>query len=185
VISRAERYLAHLDKLSGGISPTFAHVDSTKPALKGVTVITYANLPNDQNTTLTYGLSLAEHPDWSHVRPELCLSVRSSDDRWPEAVGLLAEGMRGECPFRYGDVIDFGEPIAPDSKCSAFVVFAPAVLDPADCRIEVSDDGADVIVLTGLYPIHAAEQQFISANGLEAFWKLDWDPFDVKRPPAV
>ncbi|MFD3613148.1 hypothetical protein ACFWXA_34850 [Streptomyces atroolivaceus] len=50
-----------------------------------MTEIVYDDLPDGPFTALTYGLSLAEHPDWQHGSPELCLSVNStkSDQLWP------------------------------------------------------------------------------------------------------
>lgn len=39
--------------------------------------------------------------------------------------------------------------------------------------------------IAGCYPIHASEREFIQENGLEAFWRgVEWDPFEVTRPPA-
>jgi hypothetical protein len=187
-MSRVERYLAHLDELRGGIEPRFLPVESTKADLKGVTVITYAHLPDDLTTALTYGLSLATHPDWKNGRPELCISVKSEDDRWAWAIGEVAQDLRGSCPFCYGDTINFGCQISPESDMTAFVIFAPAALDRADCQIDVSPEGHvghDIIHLTGAYPIHEVERQYIRENGLEAFWKSGWDMYDVTRPPAV
>jgi hypothetical protein len=188
VASRVEKYLAHLDRLSGGVEPRFLPVASTHEGLKGVTVLAYRNLPDGLATALTYGVSLAHHPDWRNGSPELCLSVRSDDDRWPWAMGHIAEQLRGSCPFSYGNTIDFGERICPDSPLTAFVVFAPAVVDRDDCRIDVSipgHEGHDVIHLTGMYPIHEVERQYIAAHDLKSFWDLDWDPYDVARVPAV
>jgi Suppressor of fused protein (SUFU) len=185
VASRVEKYLAHLDHLSGGVEPRFLPVTSTKEDLKGVTVIAYERLPDDLTTALTYGLSLAEHPDWTFGRPELCISVHSEDDRWAWAIGHLAEDLRGSCPFSYGNTIGLGERISPESGMTAFVIFSPAVLDRADCRIDVSlegHEGHDVIYLMGAYPIHEVERQYIEAHGLEAFWKRQWDMYDVRRP---
>lgn len=186
--SRVEKFLAHLDELSDGIEPRFLPVESTKDGLKGVTVITYAHLPEDLATSLTYGLSLATHPDWQNGSPELCISVQSEDDRWARAVGEIAQDLRGSCPFTYGDTINFGGPISPDSGMTAFVIFAPSVLDPADCHIDVSPEGHeghDVIHLTGIYPIHEIERQYIREHGFGAFRKSGWDMYDVTRPPAV
>ncbi|MFJ3339373.1 hypothetical protein [Streptomyces sp. NPDC086766] len=45
------------------MEPRFFPVESTKQGLRGVTEIVYDNLPDGLLTTLTYGLSLAEHPD--------------------------------------------------------------------------------------------------------------------------
>lgn len=39
--------------------------------------------------------------------------------------------------------------------------------------------------IAGCYPIHASEREFIQENGLEAFWRgVEWDPFEVTRPPV-
>jgi hypothetical protein len=186
--SRAERFLTHLDALSGGVEPRFLAVPSTHDDLKDVTVVAYPNLPEDLQTSFTYGVSLADHEAWTSGRPELCLSVRSSDDGWPEALGVMAESLRGQCPFRYGDLIRFDTPIAPDSKMTAFLVFASTVLDPESARAEVGPPGqedSDVIHLYGIYPIHDSEAEYIGTEGLESFWRLEWDRYDVTRPPAV
>jgi hypothetical protein len=72
---------------------------------------------------------------------------------------------------------------------TGFVVFAPAIsLQESFLGIDVSPDGHeghDLIDIAGCYPIHEAERRFIRENGLDAFWKLEWDCFDVTRPPAV
>lgn len=186
--SRFERYLDYLDQLNDRVEPRFLPVDSTHDGLKGVTVISYENLPEGLSTAFTYGLSLAEHPNWIYGRPELCISVQSDDDRWGLAVGLLAERLRGSCPFSYGNTIGFGQPVTPESTMTAFMAFAPSILEPDDSQVDVSapgHDGNDIIHLIGMYPIHATEQQFISEHGLEAFWKSDWDMYDTARPPAV
>jgi hypothetical protein len=183
--SRAERYLAHLDRLSGGLEPRFHQIPSTHPGQKAVTVVVYRDLPeNGFITGLTYGLSLAEHPEWRVGKPELMISVRSADISWALAIGTFAEEWRGEQPFIYGSTMNHGEPVCAESQMSAFVVFAPAVLDKTDyLDIDVGDEKR--INISGCYPIYESERKFIHQNGLEAFWKLDWDPFDVQRPPAV
>jgi hypothetical protein len=96
----------------------------------------------------------------------------------------MASTLAGDCPFCYGDTINFGEPIAPGSRLSAFVVFAPLVLDKAD-YLNVLREPADVINIAGMYPIHDSEREFIHAEGLEAFWKLDWDLYDPLRDPVA
>ncbi|MFE1774228.1 suppressor of fused domain protein [Streptomyces sp. NPDC059008] len=187
--SRVEKYLAHLDHLSGGVEPLFFPVESTKPGLPGVTTVVYQGMPEDLLTALTYGLSLAEHPEWRDGTPELCLSVRSTETAWAHAAGFLAEGLRGSCPFSYGNIIDFGEPVAAESDMTAFCVFAPSVLDREDyVGIDVGPrghEGHDTINIQGLYPIHEAERQFVTEHGLEAFWRLEWDPYDVRRAPVA
>ncbi|MDT3399498.1 suppressor of fused domain protein [Streptomyces sp. B1866] len=187
--SRAELYLTRLDRLSGGVEPLFLRTEPSTPGLPPVTALAYRGLPDGLLTVLTYGLSLARHADWRHAAPELCLSVRSADLAWARALGALTENLRGTCPFTYGDTVDFGEPVAAESTMTAFCVFAPAVLDLDDCTgIDVGADGGagrDLVTIHGLYPIYEAERQFVAERGLEAFWKLEWDPYDVRRRPAV
>lgn len=183
--TRAELFLAHLDDLSGGIEPRFLPIETTHPELKGVTVITYVDLPEPGLlTAITYGLSLAEHPEWRLGKPELCISVRSDDVVWARAMGFIAEQLRGACPFSYGNTLNFGELITSESEMTAFVIFAPAVLDrDGYLAIDVGDDRA--ISIAGCYPIHESERQYIGTHGLEAFWKLEWDPYDARRRPVV
>lgn len=146
--------------------------------------IGYRDMPEDGLFTgLTYGLSLAEHVLWQHGRPELCICVKSEDPAWVLAAAFLAEQLRGSCPFQDGDTLNFGEPISAESTMEGFVVFAPAVLDQKDTWIEVGDDHR--LHLQGLYPVHRSEREFIRAHGLEAFWELEWDPYDVTRAPVA
>jgi hypothetical protein len=158
--SRIERYLAHLDELSGGIEPKFWPIESTKPGLKGMTAIGYRDVPEDgMFIGFTYGLSLADNDLWTHGKPELCIGVRSDDPRWVVAMATVAEDLRGECPFQYGDTLNFGQPISPDSDMDGFVAFAPAVVSRDAARIEVGDDLP--IHLIGLYPTYRSERQFV------------------------
>lgn len=109
--------------------------------------------------------------------------MRSEDAAWVLAIAHLAERLRHDCPFTYGDTINFGEPIASESPMDGFVVFAPMALDAADAHVEVGDDLP--IHVVGMYPTYGSERRFILQHGLEAFWKLDWDPYDVTRSPAA
>jgi hypothetical protein len=182
--SRAERFLAHLDGVSGGVEPAFYPIDSTKPGLKDVTAIAYDDLPEPgMSLVFTYGLSLADHDLWRHGRPELCISVQSRDPLWGFAIASVAENLRGDCPFRYGEIIDFGGPVTDESPLDGFVVFAPAVMERDQMRVDVGEDRPVDIV--GMYPTHRVEREFIAEHGLEAFWRREWDPYDVHRPPAV
>jgi hypothetical protein len=190
VATRIEEYLTRLDRFSGGAEPRFFPVDPPPEGAHKITTIIYQDLPDHGFlTALTYGLSLADHPEWTLGRPELCISVRSSDERWGHAIGYLASTLIHACPFGYGDTINFGEPIATDTTMTAFVVFAPAVLDRAD-YMNVLDappgaDPADVVNIAGMYPIYDSERHFIHAEGLERFWQLGWDPYDPSRPAVV
>ncbi|MBG0820056.1 suppressor of fused domain protein [Planomonospora sp. ID91781] len=180
--TRVERYLAHLDRLSGGREPKFTPFRSTRPGMRDVTAIVYRDLPEPGFVTgLTYGLSLSGHPAWTRSTPELCISVRSADDAWAWAVAYLAERLRGgDCHFAYGDTFGFGERVSGESDMDAFVLSAPIGLDREDfLGIDVGDDLP--VSITGCYPIHSSERRFIQENGLKAFWDLDWDPCDVTR----
>jgi hypothetical protein len=183
--TRIERFLAHLDQLSGGIEPRFFPIAPTPEAPPEVFVIVYDDLPESGMITgITYGLSKADHPTWRFGKPELCVSLQSDDLRWPLAMGHIAAVQRGTNPFHYGCTINFGEKITPDSDMTAFTVFAPAILDRADYTgIDVGDTLPLNIV--GLYPIHDSEQHYIHEHGLKAFFDLGWDPYDVERRPAI
>lgn len=181
--SRAERYLAHLDRLTGGAEPQFQPVGDVTPGRERTTSIIYRDLPDaGQLTAFTYGLSRAEHPSWRLGKPELMINVRSRDLAWGLAIGYLADGLQGRCPFSYGDTVDFGE-ISSESAMTGFLVFAPTVLDPVDYR-EI-DLGDAPVSLACCYPIHRVEMDFIAQHGVEHFWKLDWDHLDVTRAPAT
>jgi hypothetical protein len=183
--TRVERYLAHLDRWSGGLEPRFFPVDRPDRSRPRITAIVYDEVPEPGHlTAFTYGLSLAEHDQWTQGRPELSISVASDDVRWALAVAQLAESLRGECAFHYGDTIGFGGPVSEDSDLSAFVIFFPLALERDEALgIDVGDRLP--VHIAGAYPIHESERRFIGESGLEAFWKLDWDPYDVTRSPVV
>jgi Suppressor of fused protein (SUFU) len=181
--SRAGRFLDHLNRFSGGIEPVMYRVDSTHEGQGPITSIVYNDLPEPGClTAITYGLSLSTHRDWLLGKPELIISVRSTDIAWALAVAIFAEELRGACPFSYGGTLDHGERIAAESEMSAFVTFAPGALDPPDAEIDLVDCK---VFLTGCYPIHESERQFIQKRGLEEFWKLEWDVMDVRRRPVA
>ena len=108
--TRVERYLAHLDRLSGGVEPQFYPVDLPGGGPHKITNIVYRDLPEPGMLTgLTYGLSTADNEQWRLGRPELCISMASEDEHWAHAVGYLASSLIHECSFAYGDTIDFGQ----------------------------------------------------------------------------
>lgn len=175
-----ERFLAHLDGLSGGVEPKFWPVESSHPGHHRLTAIGYQDLPEPGLLTgVTYGLSLARQETWTLGRPELSICVRSTDPKWVLAIAHLADSLLLDCPFSYGSTINFGEPISGDTRLDGFVVFAPLVVGPEDSSVDVGDDLP--INIVGLYPTYASERRFITEHGLEAFWRLDWDPYDITR----
>jgi Suppressor of fused protein (SUFU) len=187
VKSRAERFLDRIAELAGGREPHIHAVPDTRPEVHLPQVFAFAFQDTPEPgliTGFTFGLSQARHPDWRLGRPELAITVESNDVGWPIAIGLMAERLRGECPFSYGNTINIGEPITDETRMTAFVVFGPAFPVENDAsRIDVGDDLP--IFLTGCYPIHQSEMDFITRRGLEAFWNLEWDPMDVRRGPVI
>lgn len=181
-MSPAENYLAHLDAIFQA-EPKFYRNNSLVDGIKGVTAIVYENIPEPGMVTgLTYGLSLYPHPEWKFSRPELCISVQSTELAWGRVAGFLANQGRGKTAFCYGDTINFRAQIADDSQMNAFLVFAPSVLNRED-YLNV-DIGADYKVsIAGLYPIYSSEIEVCHRLGLESFWHHPgFDLYDVKRP---
>lgn len=183
--SRVERYLDRLDDLTGGVEAHYQPITSTHEGLAPVIEIAYRDLPDPGYlTAFTYGISLADNSQWTRGKPELAMTLRTDELIWARAMATMAERMRGAAPFAYGNVIDFGDRISPDSAMSAFLIFAPAVLNREDATgIDVADRLP--INISGCYPIHADEAAWIGRHGVQQFWGLDWDPYDVHRPPAV
>jgi len=184
---RAGRYLDRIVQLAGGREPVIHPIDSTRPEvhLPRVAAFSFPDTPEQGLITgFTYGLSLARHPLWRFGTPELAVTVFSSDPGWPISIALMCDRLRGDCPFEFGNTINIGEPITDETLMSAFVIFAPAFPREKDEQeIDVGDDLP--IILTGCYPIHTSEMDFITRNGLEKFWKLEWDALDVQRGPVV
>lgn len=178
-----EKYMAHWDKVFGK-EPAFYYPNpSGTSALSGVTSIIYQDVPKKgMLTALTYGLSLIEHPDWKLGRTELTLTVDSTDDAWGKAIGYMANKLRGDCPFSYGNNINFGMPVNKDSDLDAFLVFAPSIFPNKEDYLGI-DIGLDYkINMAGMYPIYASEMPLIDEWGVEQFWKNPaFDMYNVQR----
>ena len=180
-----ERYLDHLDDIFQR-EPRFFKNESKQPGLPGVTAILYPGVPEKGYITgLTYGLSLGQHPDWKFGRPELCISIASTEEIWGEVAAFLANQLRGIHPFAYGDTIDFGTPIHESSDMSAFFVFAPSILEKPD-YLDIEIGTPYKINIAGLYPIYKEEIATIQKIGLKDFWfHPDFDMYDIHRPPII
>jgi hypothetical protein len=176
-----ERYLQHLDAIFK-TEPEFIKNDSLIPGIAGVTSIVYKNIPEiGYITAFTYGLSLVKHPSWKLGRPELCISVQSPNIEWAEVAGFLANKLRGDCPFSYGQTINFRERISEDSEMDAFFIFAPSTLDKNDyLNIDIGLDYN--ISIAGLYPMYSDELDIYEKIGLKEFWHHpDYDNYSVTR----
>ncbi len=176
-----ERYLEHLFEIFK-VEPEFFPMEQVQPNLVPVTALVYRDVPEPGFVTgITYGLSLGEHPDWKHGRPELCITVETGEIAWAQAAAYIANGMRGTCPFSYGSSINFGEPVHEQSKMSAFFVFAPSILE-RDQYADIEIGAPYKINIVGLYPIYHSEIEVLAQMGLKDFWHHEgFDPFDVRR----
>jgi len=179
-----ERYMEHLDRIFKK-KPEFFQNESEIHGIAGVSTIVYRDIPEKGMVTgITYGLSLVKHPSWKLGRPELMITVDSKDISWAQVAGYLANGLRGDCPFSYGNTINFKEKISDESKMDAFLVFAPSIIPNKNDYINI-DIGTDYkISIAGLYPIYSSEMKLIENWGLEKFWKHPgFDMYNVNRNP--
>jgi hypothetical protein len=183
-LTPVEKYLQHLDAIFQ-TEPLFFKEESLMEGLPGVTIIVYKDIPEPGYITgITYGLSLVKHPDWKFGRPELSITVASSSLDWPAAMGYLANNLRGEFDFSYGQAINFGQ-ISEDSEMDAFFIFAPAIFKKEDyLNIDIGFDYK--INIAGLYPLYSDELDTYNQLGLEKFWHHpDFDVYSVSRKRIV
>ena len=176
-----ERYLTYLNNIFQ-VQPTLSTHESGIDGVEGMTSIIYENIPKKGMITgVTYGLSLIEYDEPKNERPELIISVKSEDVAWIKAITLLASQLRGDCPFTYGDAINFRERISMESNMDAFWIFAPDILEKEQfLGIDIGTDYS--INLAGIYPIYSSEIQLINRIGVEKFWHHpDFDKFNVIR----
>lgn len=180
---RLKQFLAHLDSIFQ-VEPEFFPFESRQPGYAKVVCMVYRDIPEEGSITgVTYGLSEVVHPDWKFGRPELTISVDSTDTAWPLAIAELASQLRGNCPFSYGNVINFGDQISDESAMSAFLIFTPSILEK-EHFLDI-DIGAYNVNIAGAYPLYDSERELISEIGLEAFWHHpSFDMYDVGRPIA-
>lgn len=176
-----EKYLDHLDNVFQQ-EPLFFKNNSLQDGVNGVTSIVYKDIPDPGFiTALTYGLSLIKHPDWELGRPELCITVESTDMAWGRVVGYIANTLRGDCPFSYGQTINFNAKISDDSDMDAFLIFAPSILEKED-YLDIDIGTGYNINIAGLYPIYSSEIKVYDKIGFEDFWHHpQFDMYDVKR----
>lgn len=180
-LTPVEGYLQHLDSIFQ-TEPDFYTNDSLVSGLPGVTSIVYRDIPEAGFITgFSHGLSTVDHPKWKIARPELTLTVRSTDLAWGQAVGYIANKLRGDCPFCYGDIINFRETVSTESEMDAFFVFAPSILTPENYQGIDSGEGYN-ITISGLYPFYSDEIPVLERIGLERFWhNPGFDMYDVHR----
>ena len=178
-MSDSEVFLQQINTLFGRES-VIRKIDSTHPGMPPLACFIYRDLPEPGMTTgVTYGLSVADHPDWRYGKPELVVSVKSADESWALAAAFIAERFRGDKSFTYGSLFSLDAPICAESEMCGFFVFAPAVLDQKTMKVELPTKTVNIV---GMYPIYRGEIELIREIGLEEFWRLpEFKMYDVKR----
>jgi hypothetical protein len=148
--------------------------------MRDVFVFVYKDWPRPGLLTgFTLGLSEAEHPEWTGIKPELMISVESTDEAWGYAAAYVAEQLRGQCAFGLGETVNFRSCISEESEMDPFLVFSPACLSAEQQCIPMGDQS---IHISGLYPMYNSELPLYHEIGLERWSRLEgWDPFDVHR----
>ena len=175
--SSIDPYLNRTDALFGAGEYFKVTSEAERPH---VWVVTYRDVPDEGSlTALTYGLSSIDHPLWKVGRPEVLISVNSSNPDWALAAGFLVKRYRGSCPFSMGNVLRFGSSITAESQMSAFFVFASSLLSPDEGAISLPDRRVNVVQI---YPIYEEEIGLIEQEGVPAFFGRDGVDFvDVQR----
>lgn len=179
--SVSEQYVEIVNDLVG-ISGKFYQVSDLGVPLP-VFVTVYHDVPEDGYLTgFSFGLSSASHAEWLHSKPELMLSVRSTDEAWVLCMGEIINNYRNECLFTYGTILHFRQRIADECPMTSFLVFASSLLNQKQQRVVLTDR---IINISQLYPIYEEEAHIIHHMGVEAFFfDLDIDFCDLGRAPA-
>jgi hypothetical protein len=175
-----EQYLEHLEQMVG-IQGEYHLITETGDS-PAVWSIVYRDTPENGNlTAFTFGLSSGNHPDWRLGRPELVVNVNSNNINWGLAIGFLVKRFRGKCPFSYGNIIRFGEPICDESAISAFLIFMPTILEKNQAQVHLDDRTINIVQA---YPIYEEEIKSIEQMGAQRFFMQGSIDFcDVQRRP--
>ncbi|WP_052947844.1 suppressor of fused domain protein [Aneurinibacillus tyrosinisolvens] len=176
--SNAEIFLERLEDLFGE-ADVIRKIDSNDGNTP-IHVFFYYNLPEEgMLTSVTYGLSEGNHPEWKNGRPEIILTLETQDENWGLATAYFASQFRGEKSFSYASLFTLDTPISNESEMIGFFVFAPSIVDSENSVIKMP---GKPINLVGMYPIYKEEIALYQSIGLEKFWHLEnFDLYDVKR----
>jgi len=154
-----DRLLSHFDRIVGK-PPLFREV-SDRDVSPVMNVAVYSGFPERETlTAFTVGLSLFHPPGGAHK--ELMISMRDSDDVWALACGYTAYQLRERCAFAYGDTIDFGDRISPQSQMTSFITLHPIYISPSD---SVLDIGVRQVEIVQLVPIYDSERILLADGG--------------------
>jgi hypothetical protein len=174
-----EQYLDALDRITGDPNPKFIQSPFLEGPKPPVFAVTYKNFPAPGlMTCITSGLSFAEHDEWVSYKPELLLTVQSSDEAWPLALAFTAHQGRGKYAFLINDTIDFRAQISTESQMSGFFICEQTLFEKNKHVIHMPSGH---IVLHQLIPIYAGELGKIRAVDRNWLYAKEFDPYDVTR----
>jgi hypothetical protein len=180
--SDVEQYLDFLHGLTDGMEPEHLLVtnDSERPP---VWSFVFRGWIDEENlSAFTYGLSSGDHDDWKLGKPELVISVDSPEKEWALTVGFIAKKLRGVHSFQYGSTIKLGHRITSSSAMTAFLMFAPSILDERERVVKLLDR---TINFVQLYPIYEEEIEVIQLVGMDRWFSQEYDPYSVVRKPRM
>lgn len=177
--SNAELYTEYLSATFGEERRIFMEdgVDGGPP----ISVFVYEDCPEPGMITgVTYGLSLVANPIWTHSRPEMVVSIESSNLSWPRVAANLTAYFALKKRFSYGDVFTVDGPLIDDTEMDAFLIFAQSILDPEYASVELPDYR---IHLSQFYPLYRTEIELYERIGLHEFWNHPgFGMYDPRRP---
>jgi hypothetical protein len=180
---RSSTYVQYLVNTIGAAYHDLAGIESSEASPGMVLAISFLDYPEKGLLTgFTYGLSEMAHPDWKNLsKPELTITVKSTDIHWVHAIGYLVEWHRATHAFQPGSLFQYGRPAAADSAMDSFLVFNPVVGQGDEFR-EISL-GNDKIELMGVFPLYHDEVSLIQKIGIRKFTGLtEYSLFSVTRP---
>ncbi len=183
---KSELFVQYLIDQVGAYS-SIVGIETRDPGLGMVLGVIYRDYPEPGLLTgFTYGLSAASHPDWKTHKPELSITIESSEDNWVTALAQLVEWHRTSHPFTPGSLFHYGKAIAPDSLMDSFLVFNLAIGQSADGRpdpFQAIPLQEDTIQLYGVYPLYHEEVALIKQVGIHKFTGIrEYRMFDIQRP---
>ncbi len=176
-----EKYLSHLDTIFK-VEPIFYRF-SDKGVFPPLHLLIYKNIPEvGMITGFTYGISCVESLFETNIRPELVISVVSSNITWILAMADVVYQHRGKFPFEPENTINFNAKISEESEMSSFLLWYQGIFPESYEIICLPDFHIRIIQL---FPIYDSERLFIKEFGTDKFFDLNPDPYNVKRKCVV
>lgn len=134
-------------------------------------------------TSVTYGLSTGDHPDWDNGKPEIILTLKTADESWGIGTGVFAASFCGKKSFSYGSLFTTDVPISKESNMCGFFTFTPSFLEKHQSVFHLPDYK---VFLYGMCPIYQEEISVYQEIGLDRFWhNKNFDMYNVKRKKII